>query len=520
MSPNKLSGFSGEYLDPRMEQSFRLERMDETIWQTRVLLVMSVILNGMFFTSDWRFYGDPHFYVAIPARACVVLMSAGCLLAMRWTQTPARLNALLASWMAVVALAVGLLVSSHSEIAFFVVIMLPAIFYLAVPTTFLTTLLGGAGCSLVLLAGFLIPGDPNNTATGLVLAMVTMNVALAIVIMKGNRLRRLEWSATLSERRANRELAASRKALEELFMAVPIPLVVTRRDDGSLVQANHAAIASLGSTPDTKAEFRLDDIHVDPEIRDRLRAQLDRDGHVSGFEAEIRLPDGTCRDVLLAVSSLDLDGSACIVTGAIDITARKAMEARLEHLATKDPLTQLSNRTEFFEIAEREISRATRHGDPLCVVMIDLDYFKLINDAFGHAAGDQTLKAFAELCRSSVRDHDHLARLGGEEFALLLPCTARDEAVTIAERLRVAVENMKIPDAPASLRVTVSVGVAMVDASERDIHDALARADLALYGAKMRGRNKVVNADEDGNDTPRPTIEAAAAGMPLRLVVS
>lgn len=500
MNPNKLSEFSGEFLDAGMESAFRTERAAETVRLSQILLISSVVLNSLFFVSDWRFYGDPHFLVAIPARATLVAYSLLCLFLIRRRRGPRAVGRILVGWQAVTALCVGLLVSSHSAIAFFVVIMLPAIFYLVTPTSFRANLTMGVGCSICLLVGFLVPGDPDNTATGLVLAMLVMNVALAVVVMNSNRLRRLEWSANLAERRANAELAASRRALEQIFMAVPIPLVVTERETNRLVQANHAALQYFGGEAQFDERETLEDIHADPARRAEFLRLIDTHGHVSNYEVALKLANGMRRDVLLAGSSVELNGISCVITGAIDISARKAMEARLENLATKDPLTQVSNRTEFFEVAERELLRAAMLGHPVCVVMMDLDYFKLINDAFGHAAGDLTLKTFADLCRTCVRDHDHLARLGGEEFALLLPGTSRPEALAVAERLRIAVENMSVEGAPSGLRLTVSVGVSEIDHAERDIHQALARADLALYSAKMRGRNKVMDAGEAERD--------------------
>ncbi|MDB5596339.1 MAG: sensor diguanylate cyclase [Hyphomicrobiales bacterium] len=508
MTTNKLSELSGEYVDERMEDSFRVERFAETVRQGRLLLVVSAILNVLFFASDWRFYGETHFFVAIPARAVVVAVSLVCLFAFRRCASPSQAQRVIVAWEVVTALAVGFLVSSHSDVAIFAVIVLPAIYYLAVPTPFRSKLMSGIGCSIVLLTGFMLPQTPGATTPGLILAMVTMNVALALVVAQGNRLRRLEWSATLSERRANAELAESRKMLEHIFMAVPIPLVVTQRESGKLIQANHAAICYFGGMPTFGEPHTADSIYIDAAERAAFLALLDKDGRVDSLEVGIRLASGERRDVLLAGSTVDLDGTPCIITGAVDISARKAMEARLENLATKDPLTQVANRTQFFAIAEREISRANRDKPPICVVMIDLDYFKLINDAFGHAAGDLTLQAFAELCRSLVRDQDHLARLGGEEFALLLPGCARDEALIVCERLRVSVENMRVDGAPASLRVTVSVGISEVALDENNILPALARADLALYGAKMRGRNKVVDANHedlaDCGEVPQP----------------
>jgi diguanylate cyclase (GGDEF)-like protein len=243
-----------------------------------------------------------------------------------------------------------------------------------------------------------------------------------------------------------------------------------------------------------------------------LRA-VDAHGHVDNFEITVAMPDGSTREMLLAGSRVELDGKDCVITGGIDISARKAMEARLEELATRDPLTGVLNRTAFFERAHMEMDRARRMGLPVSVIMIDLDYFKVINDSYGHAAGDLTLKAFADLCAKHLRAHDFVGRLGGEEFACVLSNADRTEAASIAERLRHATEDLTLEDGPRNLRVTVSIGVSEVDLGDEGVSPALARADLALYGAKMRGRNKVVIADQRDDDLSRalPRIRTIAS---------
>ena len=159
-------------------------------------------------------------------------------------------------------------------------------------------------------------------------------------------------------------------------------------------------------------------------------------------------------------------------------------DAALQELATRDSLTGLVNRRAFFERTDSARALAARMQTPVTLMMLDIDHFKRINDRHGHAAGDRALIVFAESALSVLREHDILARMGGEEFALLLPGTGLAGAVQAAERLRGAV------GAAPGLPMTVSIGVVELDADE-DINAALARADHALYEAKRAGRNRV-----------------------------
>lgn len=163
----------------------------------------------------------------------------------------------------------------------------------------------------------------------------------------------------------------------------------------------------------------------------------------------------------------------------------------LEALANKDGLTGLMNRRHFMQTAEMELQRAQRYRRPVTVAMADLDYFKRLNDTYGHAAGDAVLRAFAEQVRETLRQSDLVCRYGGEEFAFLFPEISPDETARLAERLRVAcvAHAVLLPDG-RSVTATVSIGLA--DASECPIEIALKNADEALYEAKRLGRNRVV----------------------------
>jgi diguanylate cyclase (GGDEF)-like protein len=169
------------------------------------------------------------------------------------------------------------------------------------------------------------------------------------------------------------------------------------------------------------------------------------------------------------------------------------LRSELARLATLDPLTGVYNRRTFADLAGREISRASRLGTELALVMIDLDHFKSVNDRFGHAAGDDVLREFVAIARRGLRRPDLIGRYGGEEFCILLPDTSRLEAVQVAQRLRGAVEHAEVMVRDAATRFTVSVGIAHSDRTGLDLDTLLREADLALYRAKSLGRNQVVS---------------------------
>lgn len=165
-------------------------------------------------------------------------------------------------------------------------------------------------------------------------------------------------------------------------------------------------------------------------------------------------------------------------------------DLQMQRLATIDGLTDTLNRRAFFERAESARLLALRLRKPIALMMLDLDHFKRLNDGFGHACGDEALRVFADTARSVLRDHDLLGRLGGEEFALALPGTGLEGALHAAERLRIAVAEAPLLSCAGNYRMTVSIGLVMIDPHE-ELTAALARADHALYVAKTSGRNRV-----------------------------
>lgn len=170
---------------------------------------------------------------------------------------------------------------------------------------------------------------------------------------------------------------------------------------------------------------------------------------------------------------------------------------QLNRLATMDHLTGCANRRHFYAQAEAELTRSRRYSRDLGLVIMDVDHFKAINDEYGHAAGDAALQTLTECIREGLRELDVLGRIGGEEFALLLPETSRGEAVTIAERMRHRVDDLRIEYDGHELGLTASFGVTSREAGDLRLDSIMRRADRALYEAKAAGRNRTAVADSE-----------------------
>jgi diguanylate cyclase (GGDEF)-like protein len=166
-----------------------------------------------------------------------------------------------------------------------------------------------------------------------------------------------------------------------------------------------------------------------------------------------------------------------------------SLVARLDSLSREDALTGLNNRRAFNEVLAREWSRRTRESSSFSLVAFDIDHFKRINDQHGHAVGDEVLVQLAQLVSGHARQSDYVARVGGEEFVMLLPSTGVSGAALLADRLREAV---LYADWPKGHRVTISVGVACSRFDDVSAGDLLVRADQAMYQAKARGRNQTI----------------------------
>tara|TARA_R110002072_G_scaffold51666_6_gene138480 strand:+ start:1509 stop:2447 length:939 start_codon:yes stop_codon:yes gene_type:complete len=209
---------------------------------------------------------------------------------------------------------------------------------------------------------------------------------------------------------------------------------------------------------------------------------------ISGREVS-RHHDGKRRHVEWRITAMGTchNGQFTLVLTQRDVTEQMEKEAQLERLATTDMLTGLVNRSQFDMVLKNEFNRQHRYSRPLSLIMLDLDYFKDINDSYGHDVGDQVLMELADLLKRNLRKADCCARWGGEEFMLLAPETSLEQAVRLADKIRGAIKHTAFP---LQSSVTASFGVVEVH-SQESVKSVMKRVDNALYLAKNKGRDRV-----------------------------
>jgi diguanylate cyclase (GGDEF)-like protein/PAS domain S-box-containing protein len=291
------------------------------------------------------------------------------------------------------------------------------------------------------------------------------------------------------------QLKESEEKLRVIVETTPVPLVLTRLSDDTLLYVNKLTLELFRIPEGVQVVGQpASDFWADPSGRERMKAALfEGQGHLGNFETRLKRPDGTWFWARLSAASTLFQGEDVLLVAVEDITRRRELEDELRLHATTDFLTGIANRRHFIDLAEREFSRARRYGHALSVLMLDVDRFKRINDSFGHPVGDEVVKAVAATCRQALREIDHLGRMGGEEFAILLPETSREMAAQVAERVREAVDSASVTvDGLAEpLRFTASIGLACLNAEVTAFDQMLMQADRALYKAKQAGRNCV-----------------------------
>lgn len=239
-------------------------------------------------------------------------------------------------------------------------------------------------------------------------------------------------------------------------------------------------------------------------IAERCRIQREADGtavdrHYDGFGwlrvTKFSTPSGAVAGFAVDINELKEREAALNA----QIEKSRTLENQLRELANTDSLTGLPNRRAFLERLETEFTRVGRYGEPLSVIMMDIDNFKLINDVHGHSFGDDVIAGIAATAASTLRTPvDLIGRLGGEEFAVLLPATGADGAAECAERMRIAVADIPFEAGGESVRVTASFGIAAVAADDQQGSDVVSRADSALYRAKTGGRNRAMAWQAEG----------------------
>ncbi|RMG91872.1 MAG: sensor domain-containing diguanylate cyclase [Zetaproteobacteria bacterium] len=315
---------------------------------------------------------------------------------------------------------------------------------------------------------------------------------------------RLIWLMIDKLKQAKRELERSQAEMQAILHAAVDGIIVIR-SSGEIVLFNAAAEGLFGYAAEEVLGRNV--CMLMPEAERKQHAEYIhrylRTGksHIIGREArEVTAlrKNGESFPLELSVNRLDLDDGLYFVGVVRDISARKQAEEKIRQLAHYDALTGLPNRSLFFERLSQAMAQARRYGHQLGLLFIDLDGFKPINDKHGHDIGDLVLKEVARRFRQCVRESDTVARIGGDEFVVLLPeLEGLEGARSVANKLLQALaEPVQAKDVSCSLGC--SIGVALFPDHGRDVDQLVKQADLAMYEAKRAGKNKVRIADEDG----------------------
>ncbi len=321
-------------------------------------------------------------------------------------------------------------------------------------------------------------------------------------------------------KRAEDTLLASEERYRSLFQQASDGIFYLSTDL-KIIEINSSFARMHGYQLEGMQDMRLQDLDTPETFRlapDRMRRAFA--GEAINFEVEHYHKDGHVFPLEVSLGLIFVDGKNIIQAFHRDITVRKATEEKirllnleLEKLALTDYLTNLYNQRYFMQRGAEEFKRAQRHNQPLALMMLDIDEFKKINDTFGHGVGDLALQQVARILKSSLREIDLIGRMGGDEFAVLLPDTLLEDAVALAERARQAIANTSFyahtgaganTTADQILRkpLTISVGVATISDAMLRIDDLLRNADGAMYRAKHNGRNRVVS--DQGNPSVPP----------------
>ena len=303
--------------------------------------------------------------------------------------------------------------------------------------------------------------------------------ATRVALNQANRALKQRVKSTSSELTESEE--RYRRLSEVAFEGIII------HSNGRIIDGNKAVEEILGYSLKAIIGQNLQDF-VEPEYQDFVTKKI---AACSTEPFELVALNKQNEKLILEVRATEtpLQGKQVGVFIIRDITKRKQAEERLHMLATTDPLTKACNRRHFQELAEDELRKSQRFDHPLTLMLLDIDFFKDINDSYGHTVGDEVIQAIMPVCQDQLRDVDIIGRFGGDEFSIIMPETNSEGATLVAERLRASLADIAIFHENQIINISVSIGIASLDRETIHYTELVKQADKALYKAKAKGRN-------------------------------
>lgn len=445
--------------------------------------LLSGIATGRAFYGEARGWLLGHGLGVLTAAPVFLLLVQGEFA--RWLREASTLRRVEAAGHALMMVAVSLLVFAQDA--------LPLLFVPILPLMLVTFRLERVGTAVAIVILAVIGGVLTALGKGGTYVMpgsVPDHVRLFQGYLAATVLTVLPVAAELRLRRATLDRLADSEARYKLITESATDMIVTLDAAGVVDYVSPSAREVTGFAPEEMIGLTPAELACGPDratMQSAIDAARAHPGERSIIEYRAENAQGERRWYEAHTRAAVAEGRITGWVSAVrDISARKALEARLAHAATTDPLTGLANRRKFDSILDRRIEAA----DGGCIALFDIDFFKRVNDAYGHAIGDLVLETFARAALGCVRAGDHVARLGGEEFGLILPGATLDQAAMVCERVRLAVaEAETLTPCGTAVRVTVSAGLVAIRPGAARLQ-LMRAADEALYRAKASGRDR------------------------------
>ena len=273
-------------------------------------------------------------------------------------------------------------------------------------------------------------------------------------------------------------LLRSEANLQRLFDVSPFPMIITRLSDSSFLKVNHAAMETFELTPEDLPSYTGLDFYANPEERARMLQKLREAGEIHNEPLELKTKLGKSIWCLADITPIEFEGEKCMLVGLADISEQKRIQEELQYLSMHDALTGVYNRT-YFEAEMNRLQKGRRY--PVSIIMLDTDNLKVINDNYGHAQGDKMLQKVASLVGEVLRSEEVFARIGGDEFAILLPHADAEASQLVVSRIKDRLEHHSSQN--GNERIKVSIGLGIADVKE-DLNEAFKRADADMYANK------------------------------------
>ena len=279
-------------------------------------------------------------------------------------------------------------------------------------------------------------------------------------------------------------LLRSEVNLQRLFDISPFPVAITSQSDSRLLKVNQAALELFELTPDDLPTHTGLDFYANPNDRSRMLDKLRNGGKVQSELFELKTKTGKYVWCLVNIASIEFEGQQGVLVGIADVTEQQRIQEELRYLSTHDALTGVYNRT-YFEAEMNRLQKGRRF--PVSIIMLDTDELKRINDTYGHAEGDQLLQTVARLVQDVLRAEEVFARIGGDEFAVLLPRAEANTGHQVIARIKAQLEKHASENGDERIKISIGLGVAN---EQEDLTQALKRADANMYADKNdRKRN-------------------------------